>query len=86
MREEHAVCVKFTRTLVPARHDSADFEGISFRYKICYSHRLGNWGIGLLLRIESAGSATGLSRHVCLARLCHVGDFGVITPCSLHSI
>ena len=35
MREEHAVCVKFTQVLSPTKQDPADFELFLLRYKIC---------------------------------------------------
>src|SRR5262249_14943024 len=57
MRENHAFASPW------------DFEigWFSARYLTGTEHateNAGNWGIGLLLRIESAGLATGLNRHL----------------------
>jgi hypothetical protein len=64
MREEHAVCVKFTQLLVLTKQDPADFCGYFVLVQNVLEPSWVVWGIGLLLRIESAGSAAGLSRHL----------------------
>jgi hypothetical protein len=63
MREPHAQCVRFTQNQDQLVAQSSSFPAQIF---IGTTHAIkfaGTWGIGLLLRIESAGLATGLSRH-----------------------